>query len=204
VLTIITSPKGGSGVSVCAAAIAGAANAVLVDLDGDQPALLGTSPDATSTTVAQWMAPTPPPKVAEPGTLITRGDNNLNPGDADGWTRCARRLDALAMPVVVDAGCSTVPTALTGIPHQIFAVLRPCYLALHRWYRQGHHCTGVIVVDEPGRALGVDDVVRCVGAPLVAHVRWDPAIARAVDAGLLGVRRPATLAVLDALATRAL
>ena len=43
-LTIITSPKGGSGVSVCAAAIAGAANAVLVDLDGDQPALLGTRP----------------------------------------------------------------------------------------------------------------------------------------------------------------
>ncbi|NBU96270.1 MAG: hypothetical protein EBS20_10355, partial [Actinobacteria bacterium] len=33
--------------------------------------------------------------------------------------------------------------------------------------------------------------VRCVGAPLVAHVRWDPTIARAVDAGLLGVRRPA-------------
>jgi len=35
-------------------------------------------------------------------------------------------------------------------------------------------------------------------------VRWDPTIARAVDAGLLGVRRPATLAVLDTLATRAL
>ncbi|MFZ8968675.1 MAG: hypothetical protein ACO20G_06505, partial [Ilumatobacteraceae bacterium] len=98
-LTIITSPKGGSGVSVCAAALAQAANAVLVDLDGDQPALLGTSPD-TSTTVAQWMAPTPPPNVAEPGTLITRGDTALDPGDTDGWARCARRLDALAMPVV--------------------------------------------------------------------------------------------------------
>ena len=114
-LTIHTSPKGGSGVSVCAAAIAGAANTVLVDLDGDQPALLPTSPDAATTTIAQWMAPTPPPNPAEPGTLVTRGDTDLNLGDTNGWARCARRLDALAMPVVIDAGCSTIPAALTAV-----------------------------------------------------------------------------------------
>ena len=34
------------------------------------------------------------------------------------------------------------------------------------------------------------DVERCLGAPVVATVSVDPAIARAVDAGLLAARLP--------------
>ena len=50
--------------------------------------------------------------------------------------------------------------------------------------------TGVILVDEPGRQMGSREVERCLGAPVVATVSIDPAIARAVDAGLLAARLP--------------
>ena len=49
---------------------------------------------------------------------------------------------------------------------------------------------GVIVVDEPGHALTVRDIERAIGAPVVAVMSFDPAIARAVDAGLLATRLP--------------
>ena len=48
----------------------------------------------------------------------------------------------------------------------------------------------VVLVTEPGRALAPHDVEDCVGAPVVAEVAVDPAVARAVDAGLLATRLP--------------
>ncbi len=47
-----------------------------------------------------------------------------------------------------------------------------------------------MLVDEPGRSLTAADVARAIGAPVVAEVAVDPAIARAVDAGLLAARLP--------------
>ena len=49
----------------------------------------------------------------------------------------------------------------------------------------------MILVAEPGRSLRSSDVERAVGAPVVATVSLDPAIARAVDAGLLAALPPA-------------
>lgn len=43
---------------------------------------------------------------------------------------------------------------------------------------------------EPGRALDRTDVETVVGAPVQAEVPLDPAVARAVDAGLLASRLP--------------
>jgi hypothetical protein len=48
----------------------------------------------------------------------------------------------------------------------------------------------VVLVTEPGRALDRGDVERVVGAPVRAEVAVDPAVARAVDAGLLVSRLP--------------
>ena len=50
-----------------------------------------------------------------------------------------------------------------------------------------------MLVAEPGRALGAADVARAVGVPVIATVSLDPAVARAVDAGLLAARLPRTL-----------
>jgi hypothetical protein len=53
--------------------------------------------------------------------------------------------------------------------------------------------TGVIVIHEPGRVLSAEDVATAVGAPVVAEINLDPAVARAVDAGLLASRLPPSL-----------
>jgi hypothetical protein len=57
--------------------------------------------------------------------------------------------------------------------------------------RQPTRPSGVVLIDEPGRALRAGDVSASLGAPVVATVLLDPAIARAVDAGLLLARLPA-------------
>ncbi len=48
----------------------------------------------------------------------------------------------------------------------------------------------MVVVDEPGHALSTRHVERAVRAPVVAVIDFDPAIARAVDSGLLASRLP--------------
>jgi hypothetical protein len=53
--------------------------------------------------------------------------------------------------------------------------------------------SGVVVVDEPGRALSERDIEAALGAPIVASVSLDPAIARAVDSGLLAARLPSVM-----------
>lgn len=72
-------------------------------------------------------------------------------------------------------------------------VVRACYLNLRRSI--AHTVPdGLVLVTEPGRALGVADVERAIGAPCVAAVPVDPSVARAVDAGLLASRLPAVIA----------
>jgi hypothetical protein len=72
-------------------------------------------------------------------------------------------------------------------------VTRGCYLALRRAVRQTTRPAGVVLVEEPGRALGANEVAEVIGAPIVARVPVRPAIARAVDAGVLAARLPAAL-----------
>ena len=74
-------------------------------------------------------------------------------------------------------------------------VTRGCYLALRRAVRQAIRPAGVVLVEEPGRALGATEVAEVICAPVVARVPVRPAIARAVDAGVLAARLPAALAV---------
>jgi hypothetical protein len=72
-------------------------------------------------------------------------------------------------------------------------VVRPCYLALRRAVAMSFRPSGVVLVHEPGRALEPADIEDVLGVPVVAVVRHDPAVGRAVDAGLLGARMPASL-----------
>jgi hypothetical protein len=72
-------------------------------------------------------------------------------------------------------------------------VTRRCYLAVRRVARLATEPTGVVLVDERGRSLTRGDIEAAVGAPIVATVSFDPAIARAVDAGLLAVRLPSAI-----------
>lgn len=202
-LTGLWTPKGGSGTTVTACAIARLSDsALIIDTVGDVPAVLGLA-ETDTPGVRDWMASDSPDSRLD--DLVEQVDNQLGliragssrePVGDRSWIRlaewAARRFDE----VVVDLG--------TGRPNESFldavrsiAVLRPCYLALRRSVRDGLTPDGIIVISEPGRALSADDVARCVGAPVLATVTTDPTVARAVDAGLLLSRLPASLRALS-------
>lgn len=77
-------------------------------------------------------------------------------------------------------------------------VTRACYLALRRAVaRNDDRPDLVVLIPEPGRALQRTDVERSLGVTTI-EAPWDPAVQRAVDAGLLTYKMPTTLgATLD-------
>ena len=66
----------------------------------------------------------------------------------------------------------------------------PCYLSLRaaidHWWRPH----GIVVLTESGRPLTSADVSDVVGAPVIAQVPVEAAVARIIDAGLLLARLP--------------
>ena len=72
--------------------------------------------------------------------------------------------------------------------------MRPCFLALRRAVAAPVRPSGVVLVREPGRSLGRRDVEDALQVPVCAEVDLEPAVARAVDAGLLATRLPRSLA----------
>jgi MinD-like ATPase involved in chromosome partitioning or flagellar assembly len=199
------SVKGGSGTTVVAAALAltfsrlAPSGALLVDLAGDAPAALGVGDPATPG-VGEWLdSPTASdPDVLESLTvpvddrlrLLHRGST---PTPDARWIALARHLSARRGVTVVDAGLAPVPKVLLDASDESLLVVRPCYLALRRAMSLTARPSGVILVAEPGRAFGADDVQSILRAPVRATVGFDPLIARAVDAGLLATRLPHTL-----------
>ena len=99
-------------------------------------------------------------------------------------------------PVVIDAGSSPVGAALDVAASAAVSllVMRPCFLALRRAVAAPVRPSGVVLVREPGRSLGRRDVEEALQVPVCAEVDLEPAVARAVDAGLLAARLPRSLA----------
>jgi Mrp family chromosome partitioning ATPase len=208
------SAKGGAGTTVIAAALslrlARQSPAVLVDMAGDAPAVLGL-PEPDGPGLAGWLRSESSNSLTDaaagPGlSLISRGDGPLRADRAD---QLAAALARSARPVVID--CGTAPEGAAGVlaerAERSILVTRPCYLALRRFVSVPvARPTGVVVVCEPGRFLTGHDVAAAVGAPMLAEISLDPAVARAVDAGLLATRLPASLTasaatVLEAIGT---
>ena len=217
------SSKGGSGTTVVAAALAAllareAGAALLVDLVGDLPAALGVpEPDDG---LAGWTGPTrrrsDPPGVVDLAAKRARADLAGLEVDVGGGVRLLPRgpgplademgpalagFLAGAEPVVVDAGVigpwqgsEGLAVELAGSATVSLLVIRPCFLALRRAVAAPLRASGVVLVDEPQRVLGRSDVESALGIPVVASVPWDPAVARRVDAGLLGSALPPAIA----------
>ncbi len=194
--------KGGSGTTVVACALAlgrGHGASTLVDLGGDSPTALGLA-EPTGPGVSDWLAsPTAGPDDLARLAVAVRDDVGLIPrGTAclphDQWSRLAAALTAMAM-VIVDAGTGCPPRPLHDAAEQSLLVTRPCFIALRRAQQLSIRPTGIVLVDEPGRALTSSDVEHALGVPVVAEVRLDPAVARAVDAGLLVARLPRSLVI---------
>ena len=214
-------PKGGSGTSVVAAALAVTLarepmGALLVDLAGDQPAVLGCAQPA-GPGIADWLvggAEAPPDALGRMEVDVADGLRLLPWEQLAGRRATPGRGATLPEPamvsllvqllasdnraVVVDAGCITgdaagVTRSFAAAAHTSIMVTRPCYLALRRAGACGVRPSGVVVVSEPWRSLSAGDVAAVVGAPVVAELPVHAAIARAVDAGVLVSRLPRQL-----------
>ena len=215
--SLVWSPKGGSGTTVVACCVALVSArvepTVIIDLGGDvAPALGASAPSGPG--LAEWFGSprasgaslielaTPVAEgltVVHPGRLDTRCVGSFGEFDALGALdevqaeRLASACAGTGLPVVIDAGSLLPHETLHQCAGASLMVVRPCYLALRRASRVAHLATGVIMIAEPGRALSAGDVERSLGRPVLAEIPWDPAIARAVDAGLLGNRLPTSL-----------
>jgi len=202
------SVKGGSGTTVTAAMLAislarrRGRGVLLVDLSGDLPAALGVE-TPSGPGIADWLRADPVPadalarlevRVDARLRLLPRG---LPPWpEGEGGDVLAAALAADGRPIVAD--CGTLPLeAPPGVPLTVVAsathsllVLRPCYLALRRAQRALVRPSRLVIVREYGRVLDGMDVESVLGVPVLAEVALDPAVARAVDAGLLLRRVP--------------
>ena len=195
------SAKGGSGTTVVAAALAtmlaDSGPALLVDLGADLPAALGLPEPLCGLT--SWAAGDDLRLLeVEAGPrlrLLPRGLNSLR---EDMGPALAAALSGRPA-VVVDAGviggvhANEVGLDLALAARESLLVLRPCFLGLRRAVAAPLRPSGVVLVEEPGRSLGPADVESALGVPIVAVVPWDPAVARRVDAGLLGSGLPRNL-----------
>jgi MinD-like ATPase involved in chromosome partitioning or flagellar assembly len=207
VLVACWSVKGGVGTTTVAAALAlrlaaeAAGGVVLADLAGDAPAVLGL-PEPSSPGLAGWLAAgaqVPADALARieievaPGLgLLPRGPGHLYPARAG---VLATLFDRGPRTVVADCGRAdgAAVVAVIGLARQSLLVTRPCYMALRRAMAAPVQPTGIVLVDEPGRALSGDDLHGALNVPVVATVPLDPKVARQVDAGLLRGRLPRSL-----------
>lgn len=209
------SSKGGSGTTVVAAALAVVLSrscptgALIVDLAGDVPAVLGLADEPAGSGVADWLDG----GEHVPADGLARVEIPVRPGLAllprgNGVPHLSRSSALAALlatdprSVVVDGGCvgADAPTGRTELVAAVAAnadhsllVVRPCFLALRRAVRAPIRPTGVVLVAEEGRALTPSDVEDVLGAPVRAAVSVTAQVARVVDAGLLASRLPRTL-----------
>ena len=212
-LTVCWSPKGGSGTSVVAAALAlqtaaRGRDCLLVDLDGDQPALLGQA--APGEGLTDWLAASAEVPVdallaleiavVERLRLLPCGTRRPVELSMDRLALAAALFESSGRQVIVDAGSTWSRGRWWSSSCGAVMVLRPCYMAALRARQAPDGLTGfdLVVIEEPGRVLSASDIAAAVGATLQVRLPWDPAVARAVDAGLLASRLPRSLRPLRA------
>lgn len=195
-LTLCWGAKGGSGTTVVAASLAGASSrpTLLVDLDGDLPTAFGI-PEPSGPGLGDWLASDAPPARLDALAIPLRPGLDLLPigrGPLTGprWPEAAHALAARPHDVVIDAGTGSPPPALHAVADRSWLVMRACYLAVRRAGSQPLRPDGIVLIEEPGRSLSGADLEHTIGAPIVARILLDPAIARAVDSGLLVSRLP--------------
>ncbi len=208
-LIVFYAAKGGVGTSVVAAATAllaaERAPTLLVDLTGDHTMIFGSSrPDSSLSDWFRAEAPHP-----DSLTRLERGVSEAlgliavaGPGclpRPDRLRALAQILAAERRTVVVDLGrMAQAGVSLVQASDRSYLVTRPCYLAL-RAAMAGLTPDGIVLVSEKGRSLGRSDVSAALGAPVVSELWSDPAVARAVDSGLLASRLPRSLRPLERL-----
>ena len=137
-LTVCYAAKGGSGTTVTAAALALANpnDSVLVDLDGELPAVLGV-PDPTGDGITDWSNTHLTPASLDLLLVDVNSTTRLLPHGhqpvcADRWDQFATWLRPRPGATIVDAGTGHPPPQLLAHADQVLLVTRPCFLSLRR------------------------------------------------------------------------
>ena len=204
-VTLLWAVKGGSGTTVVSSLLAleSSRPSLIIDLDGDVPAVLGM-PEPDRPGAVDWLLTDGPTSqlvdlvvdVDDETALLPHGTRPLPATvvQVERWTFLVdwaqtweRRHDGT---VVIDAGTRDIDPALAAAVDVRWMVTRACYLSLRRASALAARPSGVILVAEVGRSLRRRDVQRSLAAPIVAVVDIDPAVARCVDSGLLTSRAP--------------
>ena len=203
--TILSSPKGGTGTSVVAASLAivssSSSPTLLVDLAGDQAAILGMpEPPIGLSDWANGMT------YREFDEIVSLCHDNLHLAptgsfdfevlNANAWGNLTQALSmkhSEGYNIIVDLGRADIPLVLRKIVDTCYLVTRPCYLSLRRAVDLEPAFTGVIVVNEPGRVLTSRDVESVLKIKCVAEIPYSNDISRRVDSGLLKSRLPTPL-----------
>lgn len=207
-LVVCWSPKGGSGTSVVSAGLAiacakraASASTIVVDLDGDIPAIFGTPEPAVG--LSEW--------ICQPAThafddllvdiapglqILPRGSAPVPDAQSNAWSRLGIELSsrsALGSAIIVDGARGLVPQAWAQqITHSVL-VVRPCYLALRRARHSICPFDAVIAISEPHRVLTTSDIESVLGVAVSAEIPITNDIARRVDAGVIFTRTPSRL-----------
>jgi len=204
-ITILSSPKGGSGTSVVAASLAIVSSSsiptLLVDLAGDQSAIMGLPEPPVG--LNDWANGMTHREFEE--ILITCNDNlHLAPSGSSAieifstgaWGNLARELmqrESNGVNIIIDFGRVELPLAFQKLACTHYMVTRPCYLSLRRAVNIEQKFSGVIVVQEHDRVLTTSDIESVLKLKCVAEVPHSSEISRRVDSGLLKSRLPASL-----------
>jgi hypothetical protein len=204
VLIACWSSKGGSGTTVVAASLAVALSGLspggvlFADFCGDGPAVLGV-PEPEGPGLSDWLAAgdeVPSDGISLLEVAVARGVKLLPRGslpfEAGRAAALADVFAADARPVVADCGTLTEEAERVVAAHasSSLLVVRPCFLALRRALLAPVRPSGVVLLNEPGRALGGRDVEELLGVPVRARIDCLPEVARMIDAGLLTSRLP--------------
>jgi hypothetical protein len=199
------SVKGGSGTSVVAALLAIAfariERTVLVDADGDQPAIFGVS--TPSAGFRDWWQSGVEIDALQRLAIDISSSLRLIPSGTVAPTAQRDFVGVDDAQTIVDAGVVRevgFGSQLVENSAKSFLILRPCYLAARRASMSSLRIDGMIVVEEQGRTLRPKDLAEVVGAPVVATLPWDLSLARVIDAGRLANRVPRSAKVLEDLA----
>ena len=203
--TILSSPKGGTGTSVVAASLAivssSSSPTLLVDLAGDQAAILGLpQPPIGLSDWANGMTYRDFDEIIslchDSLYLAPTGTFDFETLNANAWDKLLRALSlkhSEGCNIIVDLGRADIPLALRKIVDTCYLVTRPCYLALRRAVDLETAFSGVIVVNEPDRVLTSRDVESVLKLKCVAEIPYTSEISRRVDSGLLKSRLPMAL-----------
>lgn len=203
-------PKGGVGVSAIAAAVASTLSrqqsVTVVDFCGDQPDIFGCSEETPSAPgVFDWLEADGSVSADALDNLSIEVSSSLRilpPGSRSSAAvvsahRCVELVEHLGRsgPVIADVGVVgrdllSEMSVICGASDRTTLVVRACYLVMRRARMIPIVADDVVEVVEGGRSLRTVDIELVLQQPVISRVPFDPAIARALDAGLVGRRLP--------------